>query len=147
MKVPVITGAKLKIAVITEDETTVSQHFGMAPNYSVLTVENGKIVNTENRPKMGHQHFSANESQPEHGYGQIHCLNADSKAKHMTTAQPISDCEVLIAGGMGKGAYESIKSYNIVPIITDIKDISNAVNLYIYGKLPNCLNTCTNKTS
>ena len=29
----------MKIAVITEDGSTVSQHFGRAPYYTVLTVE------------------------------------------------------------------------------------------------------------
>ena len=35
----------MKIAVITEDGTTISQHFGRAPLYVVVTVEGGKIAN------------------------------------------------------------------------------------------------------
>jgi predicted Fe-Mo cluster-binding NifX family protein len=38
---------------------------------------------------------------------------------------------------MGQGAYESLKSYNIEPIITDVKNIDQAVNLYLKSKLPN----------
>jgi predicted Fe-Mo cluster-binding NifX family protein len=32
----------MKIAAISEDGATVSQHFGRAPLYVVVTVENGK---------------------------------------------------------------------------------------------------------
>ena len=127
----------MKIAVITDDGTTISQHFGMAPLYAVLTIENGKVVSKETRSKMGHQHFATGESHAEHGHGQAHGYDADSQSKHATMAQPISDCKVLIAGGMGRGAYESHKSYSIDPIITDIKNIDEAAKLYVEGKLPN----------
>jgi predicted Fe-Mo cluster-binding NifX family protein len=51
--------------------------------------------------------------------------------------EPISDCQVLIAGGMGWGAYENLTSQNIKPIVTDIKNIDEAVKLYLEGKLIN----------
>jgi len=34
-------GSKLKIAVITEDGKTISKHFGRAPYYMIVTIENG----------------------------------------------------------------------------------------------------------
>jgi predicted Fe-Mo cluster-binding NifX family protein len=46
---------------------------------------------------------------------------------------------VLIAGGMGRGAYESLKRYNIEPIITDKKSIDEAAKLYVENKLPNLM--------
>jgi len=54
-------------------------------------------------------------------------------------AQTIADCQVLVAGGMGWGAYESMKSYGIETIVTDVKTIDEAVELYIQGKLPNLM--------
>lgn len=127
----------LKIAVITDDETTISQHFGMAQMYEVFTVENGKIVNKESRAKKGHQQLGGGHHSHSHAPGQPHGLDADSENKHATMAQPISDCQVLIAGGMGMGAYQSLKSYNIEPLITDVNNIDEAVKLYVEGKLPN----------
>ena len=127
----------MKIAVITEDGTTISQHFGMAPFYAVLTIDNGKITSKETRPKMGHQHFASGENHAAHQHGKGHGFDADSQSKHATMAQPISDCQVLIAGGMGMGAYESLKSYNIEPLITNVKNIEEAAKLYAEGKLPN----------
>ena len=37
----------MKIAVVTDDQQTVSRHFGRAPYYLVFTVENGAIVSRE----------------------------------------------------------------------------------------------------
>jgi predicted DNA-binding protein (UPF0251 family)/predicted Fe-Mo cluster-binding NifX family protein len=127
---------EMKIAVITDDGINISQHFGRASMYAVYTIEDGKKVSKENRPKMGHQHF-AGDHHAEHGHGQEHGHDPESQSKHATMAQPISDCQVLIAGGMGMGAYQSLKGYSIEPLITDVKTVEEAVNLYIQDKLPN----------
>jgi len=50
-------------------------------------------------------------------------------------AGSIADCQVLICGGMGMGAYESMRRLNITPVVTDIIDIDTAVNQYIKGNL------------
>ena len=44
----------MKIAIVTEDGETISQHFGRAPYYMVYTVENGQITSREKRNKAGH---------------------------------------------------------------------------------------------
>jgi predicted DNA-binding protein (UPF0251 family)/predicted Fe-Mo cluster-binding NifX family protein len=129
---------KVNIAVITDDEVTVSQHFGRASWYVVYTVEGGKVTGKEKRPKMGHSHFAAGES-PHAAHGSGHGYDAASQKKHASMAEAITDCQVLIAGGMGMGAYDSMKSYNIDPIVTDVTNIDEAVKLYLEGKLPNLM--------
>jgi predicted Fe-Mo cluster-binding NifX family protein len=54
-------------------------------------------------------------------------------------AETIADCQVLLAGGMGWGAYDSMRSYNIEPVVTDVQVIDEAVQLYLTGKLPNLM--------
>jgi predicted Fe-Mo cluster-binding NifX family protein len=54
-------------------------------------------------------------------------------------ADTIADCQLLLAGGMGWGAYESLKSYNIQPIVTDVENIDEAVQLHLAVKLPNLM--------
>ena len=127
----------MKIAAISDDGVTISQHFGRAPLYIVLTVENGKIVNKETRPKAGHQTFAATEHQT--APGERHGYDAASQAKHHSMADTIADCQVLLGGGMGWGAYESLKSYNIQPIVTDVSNIDQAAQLYLAGKLTNLM--------
>lgn len=50
-------------------------------------------------------------------------------------AETIADCKVLICGGMGAGAYESMQRLNIQPVVTDLSDIDSAVQALIEGKL------------
>jgi predicted Fe-Mo cluster-binding NifX family protein len=128
----------MKIAVISDDGTTISQHFGMAPLYVVATVEKGKVVSKETRNKMGHQHFAGGQH-PEHKPGQPHGYDADSQDKHAQMSQNIDDCQVLLAGGMGWGAYDSLKSRGLETIITDVRSIDEAVNTYLKGELPNLM--------
>jgi predicted Fe-Mo cluster-binding NifX family protein len=54
-------------------------------------------------------------------------------------AQSINDCQVLLAGGMGWGAYDSMKSRDIETVITDVPNIDEAVQLYLDGKLSNLM--------
>lgn len=131
-------GNDMKIAIITEDEVTISQHFGRAPWYMVFTVEDRKITGKEKRAKIGHQHFAGQE-ESHASHGEKHGYDAVSQNRHASMAEAISDCQVLIAGGMGMGAYDSIKSYHIEPVITDVKNIEEAVRLYMQGELPNLM--------
>jgi predicted Fe-Mo cluster-binding NifX family protein len=128
----------MKIAVISDDGITLSQHFGRASLYVVATVEKGKVMTKETRNKMGHQHFAAS-SHEEHAHGPGHGFDADSQSKHDQMAQNIDDCQVIIVGGMGWGAYESMKSRGLEPVITDVSNIDEALKLYIEGKLPNLM--------
>ena len=127
----------MKIAAITEDGTTISQHFGRAPLYLVVTVEDGKVTNKETRNKTGHHTFAAH--QPDLALGERHGYDAGAQTRHASMAEIISDCQVLLAGGMGWGAYESMKSHNIEPIVTDVATIDEAVKLYLEGKLLNLM--------
>ena len=128
----------MKIAAISDDEITISQHFGRAPFYVVVTVEAGKIVSKETRAKTGHHTFAAHRP-PDLAPGERHGYDAGSQVRHESMAETISDCQVLLAGGMGWGAYESMQSYNIKPVVTDVKSIDEAVQLYLDGKLTNLM--------
>lgn len=129
----------MKIAIASENGTTISQHFGKATQYVVVNTEEGKIISKETRPKIGHGDFQG-KGQMSHECGcGVHGYGAGSREKHGAMAQNIRDCTVLLAGGMGWGAYESLKSYNVEPVVTDVKDIEQAVKLFLEGKLPNLM--------
>ena len=123
-----------KIAAITDDGQTISQHFGRARFYIVATVENGQIANRELREKLGHAQFG-DQPHPEEKPGQAHGMDAASHNKHLQMSEAIADCEVLLCRGMGMGAYESMKARNIRPMVTDIVVIDEAVKAYIEGRL------------
>lgn len=123
----------MKIAVISDDGKVLSQHFGRAPFYIVFTIEEGKIVSREVREKLGHNQFGGGHE--EHDHAHEHGLDGASHGKHASMAQAIADCEAIICGGMGMGAYESMKQLNIHPFVTDLTDPELAVQSYIDGKL------------
>jgi predicted Fe-Mo cluster-binding NifX family protein len=127
----------MKIAAISDDGVTISQHFGRASLYVVLTIENGQIISSETREKMGHSQFSGEKHEEHHHDADPrgHGFDPASQNRHGSMLAAISDCEVLLAGGMGAGAYESMKKANIRPIVTDIKNIKEAVQAYLEGKL------------
>jgi predicted Fe-Mo cluster-binding NifX family protein len=124
----------MKIAAITDDGKTISQHFGRAQYYLVATVENGQIVGRELREKLGHAQF-ANQPHPEEVPGQPHGMDPASHNKHVQMAEAIADCEALLCRGMGMGAYESMKMRGIKPIVTDIASIDEAVMAYVKGNI------------
>ena len=128
----------MKIAAISDDGVTISQHFGRAPLYVVVTEQDGRIVSKETRAKTGHHTFAAHQP-PELAPGERHGYDVSSQARHQSMAETISDCQVLLAGGMGWGAYESMQSYNIKPVVTDVTNIDEAVQLYLDGKLENLM--------
>ncbi len=123
----------MRIAAITDDGSTISQHFGRAHFYAVLTVQDDLIVKREMRDKMGHQQFVHQEgevdAQGRHGFG------PGSRERHAAMARAITDCDVLLCRGMGWGAYESMKQSGIETIVTDIVNIEDAVQAYLDGTI------------
>ena len=130
----------MKIAVVTEDGSTISQHFGRAPYYQVITVKDGKIISQERRNKAGHPAMGGPSCHEESScHDGKHGMDAESQHKHAGMLANILDSQVLIAGGMGYGAFASLKSSGIEPIITDSETIEEAVRLYLEGKLVNLM--------
>ena len=119
----------MKIAVVTDDGKTISQHFGRARYYVVYDVQGGVIKGSEMRDKAAHH----SGSEPHHEEGGHHGPEAD--VKHSSMLSNVSDCEVLIARGMGWGAHEAIKGAGLKPFITDLELAEDAAKAYISGKL------------
>ena len=123
----------INIAAVTDDGTTISQHFGKAKFYEVLFVENGKVVKRERREKLGHNNFAQEEHH--HHSSEQHGQDQHSHNKHVSMAEAIKDCQILLSRGMGNGAYQSLLQLNIKPVVTDIKNIDDAVQAVINGSI------------
>jgi len=125
----------MKIAAVSEDGVTISQHFGRAPFYIVVTVENGQIVARERRDKMGHAQFAGEPQETHAASAPRHGFDPAAQSRHARVAASIADCQVLLAGGMGAGAYESMRQAGIRPVITDIPTIDEAVKAVVEGRI------------
>ncbi|MBI5302248.1 MAG: NifB/NifX family molybdenum-iron cluster-binding protein [Chloroflexi bacterium] len=116
-----------KVAVVTEDGTRISAHFGRAPYYEIVTVDAGKIAARERRSKAFHQ---------THGQHEHHHGAGDTHNDMLASAR---DCVAVIAGGMGNGAFSFIQAAGLEAIITDERDIERAALAYAAGTLVNHL--------
>jgi predicted Fe-Mo cluster-binding NifX family protein len=130
----------MKIAAITDNGKTISQHFGRASHYMVVTIEDGKIINREMREKMGHaqfqgEHLEDHHEDHHHEAGEKHGYGPAADNRHGRMAESITDCEAVLCRGMGMGAYENMKARNIRPVVTDIADIDEAVMTYANGQI------------
>jgi predicted Fe-Mo cluster-binding NifX family protein len=124
----------MKIAAITDDGETISQHFGRAPYYLVVTVEEGKITDREMRDKLGHAHFANEPHEPDRP-DQPHGFGFAAHDRHTRMAQSVADYEAVLCRGMGAGAYNSMQKLGIKPVLTDIASIDDAVNANIEGSI------------
>ncbi len=124
----------MKIAIITDDGKTISQHFGRARYYLVVTVENGQVVTQERRGKAGHHTFASQETMEQHTSGP-HGFDPASRNRHGQMLATIQDCQVVLAGGMGLGMQRNLEEVGIRPVLTDVEDIQAAVQAFLEGRL------------
>jgi predicted Fe-Mo cluster-binding NifX family protein len=118
----------MKMALVTDDHQTISAHYGRAQFYEIFTIEAGKITARETIARTNQQIVAIGAGR---GPGEEHRHQHD----HNAMIAPISDCQVLLARGMGMGAHLSLKEHGIQPIITDIHGIQAAVDAYLAGTL------------
>jgi len=119
----------IKIAAVTDDGHKISAHFGRASQYVVMTVDGDLITKREVRDKVGHKDFQQegvyrheHHNNPQgRGYGR------HSAEKHQRMFESIKDCQVVLARGMGQGAYKGLQEMGIRPILTEISEIDIAV--------------------
>lgn len=129
----------MKIAAVTDDGKTISAHFGRATKYVVYSIEDEQIVTQELRDKLGHRDFSKGEHHShhddnhdhDHNHANGHGHGKHSAEKHRRMFEAITDCDIVLARGMGQGAYAGLKQAGIKPILTDIKDVETAVTAVI----------------
>ncbi len=112
-----------KIAFPTDDGVTISKHLGQARYFQVITVEKGQSQSSERREKASHTH---QDHAHEHESG-VHPGQAMIEA--------ISDCQVLIAGGMGQPMYNRAISSGMEVYLTGEDRIEDALEAFHQGKL------------
>lgn len=138
-------GRSLRIAAVTDDGQTISAHFGRARAYLVCTVEDGRVVAEELREKAGHHTFAAGGAHDhQHGHHDHHDHHAGGHgtgpgavARHAAMTEPVRDCAVVLACGMGRGAYLALQEAGLEPFVTSETRIAEAVRAYLAGELVN----------
>ncbi len=113
-----------KIAFPTEDGETISPHLGRAPFFLVASIDDSGSIKFENRDKAFHGDEAKHAAHEHTGEGM-----------HGRMFGAISDCQVLIAGGMGEPAYEQALASGLEVFLPGEKNIRRALEDYQAGSL------------
>lgn len=119
-----------KIAIVTENGTRISSHFGRAPLLKIYTIENGQVTAEEERQKAhfaGEHHHHAEDDHH-------HDANHHQYGKGAQMFQAFSDCQVLICGGMGQPALEKAQNAGLEVFLSG-GEIETALQQYLCGEL------------
>ncbi|MGD2027500.1 MAG: NifB/NifX family molybdenum-iron cluster-binding protein [Anaerolineales bacterium] len=127
----------MKIAVVTDDGTTISQHFGRATKYAVFDIREGEILTRELRDKAGHHSFHHDHGAHEHDHDnkEGRGMGAHSADKHNQMVAAIRDCEALLTRGMGRGAQMGMQQAGIQTLQVDFHAVEYAVQALINGEI------------
>lgn len=118
----------LKIAIVTDNGERISAHFGHARYYKVFTIDENHIVAEEMIPRP---HVHDHDHDHDHGHDHHHEHGHHDPWKML---QPITHCQVLIAGGMGTPAYQAAQASGLEVVLAG-GDIHKAVEAYLRGEL------------
>lgn len=117
----------MKIAVVSDNGTTISRHFGRARQYVVVSIENGQVVEREIREKS--------DSHSEPTAGETHEGQATGDPRHDAILSAISDCQVVITAVMGMGMDVRLRAAGITPIRTLTPGVDLAIEKFLSGRL------------
>jgi predicted DNA-binding protein (UPF0251 family)/predicted Fe-Mo cluster-binding NifX family protein len=106
-----------RVALPTDDGTTLCQHFGRAHYYRVVEITDGKVVSTELRDKFAHVHGEEHHGESDASHEEVHGRMAD--AAH--------GCDTIIAGGMGMGAMNALTASGYKVMQTDMSKLDDIV--------------------
>lgn len=127
----------MKLAVVTDDGTTVSRHFGRARYYAVFAVKDGAVAGRELLDRS-ETLMPVGEHEAREGLAEgidCHGTGTAAAAAHLRMVQPIEDCEALLTRGMSWSARECLLSSHVRPILTDIEGLDDAVKAYLDGTI------------
>jgi predicted Fe-Mo cluster-binding NifX family protein len=126
----------MKIAFVTDDGITITQHFGRAGKYLIVEVEEGREVSRDLRDKLGSMQLKQTKNDHKNDGVRDHDSSA-AHSKHVQMMAAIEDCDVVVCGGMGRGAFRSIVSLGKEVFMTNTGDINDALKGYLAGELAN----------
>lgn len=128
----------MNVAIATNDGDYVNRHFGRSDYFKIYHIENNQIVQVEMRPR-NNSCCSTNSGdchQKQESHSGCGCRdNAEKKQEEM--ASEISDCDTIIAGGMGKNSYESLKAQGFDGVLTKYSWTEEAITAFMENKIEN----------
>ncbi|NIA26189.1 MAG: hypothetical protein GWP04_11560 [Gammaproteobacteria bacterium] len=117
----------MKLAIASNNGVTIQRHFGRTRQYVVVTIEDGRGITREIRTTDSEQR-RPDIAHDTPGHNHHH-------QRHKALLSPISDCDVLIAGGMGIPMVQTAEASGMDLILTTERLVDDIVSAYIGGTL------------
>jgi predicted Fe-Mo cluster-binding NifX family protein len=114
-----------KIAMPSDDQVSISGHFGRTKGFLIFDVDGDKVENkiyVENN-------FTG------HAQGLHHDHHHDHQHSHGGILQVLKDCKVIISRGMGRRLLIDFENNNKEVFVTDTSSADEAVDQYLKGVL------------
>jgi predicted Fe-Mo cluster-binding NifX family protein len=110
-----------RIAIPSDDRTTVAAHFGRTAGFLVFHFEDDRM-RSEYRP------IGATPREV--------CCGAEGQSRHERIVETIRDCDVVIAGGMGGGMMTALRDAGIEVALSTVDDARKAAEMLVADILP-----------
>lgn len=124
----------MKLAIASQDGTTMSQHFGHSSCFIIYEIEEDTVKGREVRALAAPAHGATDE--PDH---------APQAHGHDGLLQALEGCDALLCGGIGSRAAEDLRAHRINTLVTLDTDLDpdEAVQRLLSGKLrPGRVHAC-----
>ena len=121
----------MRIAIPTDDKNHIAAHTGRCQGFAIYDVTDGVIQEIEVRANTmeGRQHhqLGAGEDDAHGAHGHHH--------SHHSLLDALSDCQLMIAHGMGPRLVDDLANRGIDVFFTQESDLRKAVEAYASGEL------------
>jgi predicted Fe-Mo cluster-binding NifX family protein len=121
----------MRIAIPTDDKNHIAAHTGRCLGFAIFDVADGAIQEIEVRGNTmeGRHHH-------QHGEGEGHAHGGQEQHRsHHGLLDALSDCQLMIAHGMGPRLIEDLERRGIEVCFTRELDLHKAVEAYARGEL------------
>lgn len=123
----------MKIAIASDNQIDIAGHFGMTKGFVIAEITDNKLISKDYRPNTFTGH--AQQGAEGHNHQHNHNGNSEHNHKHETILSALKDCTAVISNGMGMRIYTDLKSVNITPYITQVRNVDLAIEMFINNKL------------
>ncbi len=118
----------MKIAIPTNNMSTISAHFGRSKGFMIYKIDDNKISNLEYKINTFTGHAKGQHKEHDHG---------NHNHSHEGIFSAIGDCKVVIAGGMGQRLYNDFNQRHIQVFVTQEKNMKQAIEQFLNNTLEN----------
>ena len=122
----------MKIAIPSNDQTTIARHFGRTAGFMIFDIDKDKVLYKEYKANTFTGHAKGQHHEKEHNHSHHGIFNA------------LADCKIVIAGGMGRRLYIDFEKKGMEVFVTSENDIEKALELFIKNDLDNNSDNCCN---